>query len=170
MTNKKDIHHSQQLYAGAEPEYKRYYFDEETGGFVLIHLQHQTTDSDRFIARTLARLGKQVWLLSEHAAEGIKTPDAEVDGEIYEFKELTEQSRNIRNRIQEGIGKARNQGATTVIYHINRVDYEIEDINRGIRQAFFWDRQQQIQTIALIFQTGETQTIAREDWENGQRF
>jgi hypothetical protein len=50
------------------------------------------------------------------------------------------------------------------------LNFVIEQINRGIRQAFFWDREQQIQAISLVFQTGEMQTITREEWENGNRF
>lgn len=170
MTESRDIQRSREIYNSAEPEYERHYFDEDTGGFVLIHHDHQTTESDRFIARTLANIGRRVKLLSEQAPEVVRTPDADVDGEIYEFKELTEQSKSLRNRVQEGLSKARSQGAKVVVYHINRASYEIEQINRGIRQAFFWDREQQIQAISLVFQTGEMQTITREEWENGNRF
>lgn len=164
------IQQSQEIYNSAESGYERYYFDADTAGFVLIHQNHQTSESNRFIAQTLARQGRRVKLLSEQAPEGVKTPDAEVDGDIYEFKELTEQSQSLRNRVQEGISKARSQGATRVVYHINRESYNLEQINRGIRQAFFWDIEQQIQAIALVFRTGETQTITREEWENGRRF
>lgn len=164
------IQQSQEIYNSAEPEYERYYFDADTGGFVLIHQNHQTSESNRFIAQTLARQGRRVKLLSEQAPEGVKTPDAEVDGEIYEFKELTEQSQSLRNRVQEGISKARSQGATRVVYYINRESYNLEQINRGIRQAFFWDIEQQMQALALVFRTGEIKTITREEWQNGRRF
>jgi hypothetical protein len=170
VTESRDIQRSREIYNSAEPEYERHYFDENTGGFVLIHRDHQTTESDRFIARTLANIGRRVKLLSEQAPEGVRTPDADVDGEIYEFKELTEHSKSLRNRVQEGLGKARSQGAKVVVYHINRASYDIEQINRGIRQAFFWDTEQQIQAISLVFQTGEMQTLTREEWENGNRF
>jgi hypothetical protein len=170
VTESNDIQGSREIYNNAEPEYERHYFNEDRGGFVLIHRAHQTTESDRFLARTLANIGKHVKLLSEQAPEGVRTPDADVDSEIYEFKELTEQSKSLRNRVQEGLGKARSQGAKVVVYHINRASYDIEQINRGIRQAFFWDREQQIQAISLVFQTGEMRTVTREEWENGSRF
>lgn len=164
------IQQSRKIYNNTEPEYERYYFDEDTGGFVLIHQNHNTSESDKFIAQALALRGNRVKLLSERGAEGVRTPDADVNGEIYEFKELTEQSQSLRNRVQEGIGKGRSQGATVVVYYLNRATYDIEQINRGIRQAFFWDREQQIQKISLLLRNEEILTITREKWENGQRF
>jgi hypothetical protein len=164
------IQKSRNFYNSAGGDYQQYYFDEETGGFVLIHQSHNTTDSDRLIAETLAKQGMKVKLLTEQAASGVFTPDAEVNGEIYEFKELTEQSKSLMNRVQEGIGQARKQGATTVIYHINRSRYEIWQINRGIRQAFFWDKSQQIQKIGLLLPNEQIEIITREEWENGKYF
>lgn len=131
------IEQSRDIYENAESEYEKYYFDENIGRFVLIHQDHNTSVSDKFIAIALAKQGKRVRLLSEQAGTGIKTPDAEINNEIYEFKELTEESRSLSNRVQEGIGQAKKQRATTVIYHINRSNYDIRQINRGIRQAFF---------------------------------
>lgn len=164
------IEESREIYQNAGQEYQRYYFDEDTGGFVLIHQEHNTIESDCFIAEILAKQGKRVSLLSEQASEGVKTPDAEIDGEVYEFKELTEQSQSLANRVQEGIGKARKQGVRGVIYHINRTNYDINQINRGLRQAFFWDKERQIQKISLLFPDGNLKTITREEWENGNNF
>jgi Contact-dependent growth inhibition CdiA C-terminal domain len=165
-----NLERSQNIYNSFSEEYERYYFDENTGGFVVIHQNHQTTESERFIARILAQNGKQVKLLNEQAETGVKIPDAEVNGVIYEFKELTEESQILGNRIQEGIGQARKQGATAVVYYINRSTFEIWQINRGIRQAFFWDRQEKIQEISLLFRDGKLETITREEWENGKYF
>ena len=158
------------LYNNFGDDYERYYFDEITGGFVLIHQNHKTTESELFIAKVLAQKGGQVKLLSEQAEAGVKTPDAEIDGKICEFKELTEGSQSLGNRVQEGIGQARKQGATAVYYYINRSDYELWKINRGIRQAFFWDKQQRIKEISLLFNDGTLETISREEWENGKYF
>ncbi|MBD0313350.1 MAG: hypothetical protein ICV86_10825, partial [Microcoleus sp. T3-bin5] len=62
------------------------------------------------------------------------------------------------------------QGATAVIIHINRESYEFWKINDGIRKAFYWDKEQLIQTIILVFNSEEVQQITREEWENGRRF
>ncbi|HAT14674.1 MAG TPA: hypothetical protein DD001_07730 [Microcoleaceae bacterium UBA10368] len=168
--NPEYIEQSRQIYKNAEPEYRRSYFDEVAGGFVLIHQQHNLNNSESFVAEVLAKMGKRVILLSEQAAEGVRTPDAEIDGEICEFKELTKSTKNLRYRVQEGISRAKNQGAAAVIIHINRETYEFWKINDGIRKAFYWDERQLIQTIILVFNSEEVQKITREEWENGRRF
>ncbi|MCC3440050.1 hypothetical protein [Microcoleus sp. PH2017_05_CCC_O_A] len=99
-----------------------------------------------------------------------RTPDAEIDGEISEFKELTKSTKNIRYRLQEGISRAKNQGAAAVIIHINRDSYEFWKINDGIRKAFYSDERQLIQNIILVFNSEEVQQITREEWGNGRRF
>ena len=168
--NPEYLQQSKVIYENADPEYRRYYFDEVAGGFVLIHQQHNLNNSEIFIAEVLAKIGKRVRMLSEQAAEGVRTPDAEIDGEICEFKDLTKSTKNIRYRLQEGISRAKNQGATAVIIHINRDSYEFWKINDGIRKAFYWDERQLIQTIILVFNSEEVQEITREEWENGRRF
>jgi Contact-dependent growth inhibition CdiA C-terminal domain len=168
--NPEYIQQSKAIYENAEPEYQRYYFDEVAGGFVLIHQQHNLNNSENFVAEVLAKMGKRVKLLSEQAAEGVKTPDAEIDGEICEFKELTEQTQNIRDRVQEGISRAKNQGAAAVIIHINREIYEVWKINAGIKQALFWDTEKQIQKLILVTNSEQIQTITREEWKNGRYF
>jgi hypothetical protein len=168
--NPQYIEESRQIYENAEPEYRRYYFDESAGGFVLIHQDHNLNNSESFVAEVLAKMGKRVTLLSEQAAEGLRTPDAEIDGEICEFKELTEQTQNIRDRVQEGISRAKNQGASAVVFHINRENYEVWKINAGIKQALFWDTEKQIQKFILVFNSEQIQIITREEWKNGRSF
>lgn len=168
--NSEYIETSRAIYENAEPEYQRYYFDEVAGGFVLIHQQHNLNNSEIFVAEVLAKIGKRVRMLSEQAAQGVKTPDAEIDGQICEFKELTKESNNLKNRVQEGFGKAKNQSANVVIFHVNIEIYDIREIDQGIRQAIYWDVQQLIQTVILVFNNQSVQKITREEWENGERF
>jgi Contact-dependent growth inhibition CdiA C-terminal domain len=168
--NPEYIQQSKAIYKNAELEYQRSYFDEVAGGFVLIHQQHNLNNSESFVAEVLAKMGKRVTLLSEQAAEGVRTPDAEIDGEICEFKELTEQTQNIRDRVQEGISRAKNQGAAVVIIHINREIYEVWKINAGIKQALFWDTKKQIQKLILAPNSEQIQIITREEWKNGRYF
>jgi hypothetical protein len=168
--NSEYIETSKAIYQNAEPEYQQHYFDEVSGGFVLIHQQHNLNNSEIFVAEVLAKMGKRVTLLSEQAAVGVRTPDAEIDGQICEFKELTEQTQNIRDRVQEGISRAKNQGASAVIFHINRENYDVWKINAGIKQALFWDTGKQIQEIIFVANSKQIQTITREDWQNGRPF
>ncbi|MEG4502935.1 hypothetical protein QUA81_06295 [Microcoleus sp. F6_B4] len=168
--NSEYIETSRAIYENAEPEYRRYYFDEIAGGFVLVHQNHNLNNSESFVAEVLAKMGKRVRLLSEQAPSGTKTPDAEIDGQICEFKELTKESSNLKNRVQEGFGKAKNQSANAVIFHVNIEIYDIREIDEGIRQAIYWDVKHLMQTIILVFNNQSVLKITREEWENGQRF
>lgn len=100
----------------------------------------------------------------------MRTPDAEIDGEICEFKELTEQTQNIRDRVQESIIRAKNQGAATVILHRNPEKYEVGNINAGIKQALFWDTEKPIQKLIVVPNSEQIQIITREEWKNGRYF
>ena len=159
---------SRQIYNRAEPEYERYFYDENTGGFVLIHQNHNLTDSERFVAEVFARFGRMVKLLSEQAASGIRTPDAEIDGEIWEFKKLSVEAINISNAVQRGVAVAKKR-APNVAYHID-TDADIRDINRGITRAIVWDTERLLQKIALVFNDRRVQVLTREELDNGQNF
>ena len=91
---------------------------------MLIHQQQNLNNSESLVAEVLAKMGKRVRMLNEQAAEGVITLDAEINSQICEFKELTEQTQNIRYRVQEGISRAKSQGPKVVIIHVNRESYE----------------------------------------------
>lgn len=138
---------------------------------MLIHQQHNLNNSEIFLAEVLAKIGKRVRMLSEQAAEGVRTPDAEIDGgEICEFKELTEQTQNIRGRVQEGISRFKKQGASAVVFHINRENNDVWKINAGIKQALFWDTEKLLQKIFFVVNSEQIQIITREEWNNGRSF
>lgn len=162
-----DINKSRDTYNRGGEEYERYYFDEDTGGFILIHRDHNTTDSEIFVAKILARSGKQVKLLTEKMGNRVKTPDAEINGELWEFKEL-KNAINIRGATQKDIRTAKKQ-APNIGYHINQ-EHEINRINAGIESALRFDSEKLIQTITLIFNTENFETLTREELDNGKRF
>ena len=161
------IQQSKEIYKTALVEYKRHYFERNTGGFVLIHKNHNTSLSEIFIAEVLARQGKRVKLISEQLATGGKVPDAEIDGQFWEFKELSTAT-NIRGATQRDIREGRKQ-ARNIAYHINQ-DYDINPINAGIESAIRFDEQRLLEKITLIFNNGQSETLTREDIENGERF
>ncbi|MEG3851013.1 hypothetical protein QT971_28580 [Microcoleus sp. herbarium19] len=162
------IRESQNIYDFADPEYERYYDDDDTGGFVLIHVNHNTNDSEKFVAEVFAKLGRRVKLLSEQAAPGVRTPDAEIDGEIWEFKELSPEAVSIKNTVQRGVAVAKKR-APNVAYHIN-TEVDIEDINRGISRAMVWDTERLLQKISIVFNDSQVQILTREELDNGQYF
>jgi hypothetical protein len=167
MVESNEVKPSCEVYNGAESEYQRYYFDIDSGGFVLIHREHSTTVSEIFVAEFLAKQGNQVKLLSERAELREKTADAEVDGELWEFKELRNAT-NVRGAVQRDIRDGKKQ-ARNIAYHINQ-DYNILDINEGIRSAVRMDSRRLIGKITLIYNSCESETLTREELENGQNF
>jgi Contact-dependent growth inhibition CdiA C-terminal domain len=162
------IQKSQELYNLAEPEYERYYYNEDTGGFVLLHQAHNTNYSELFVALVFAKLGRRVKLLSEQAPSGVKTPDAEINGEIWEFKELSAEAVNIGNAFQRGVAIAKKR-APNLGYHINTI-VDIKEVNKGLARALVWDTDKRLKRIELIFNDETVQTLTREELDYGQNF
>jgi hypothetical protein len=152
-----------------EPKYRQIYFDEETGGVVLIHEEHSRQDiqSEQFIAQAFAKQGKQVRLLQEIGLpEGVKTPDAEIEGVLWDFKRLTEDATSLANRVQAGIKQAIKQSAVNVGYHIDRSEYDLSEIERGIKRALDLDTAKQIDRVVLIFRDGSMDIYDRTRFES----
>lgn len=162
-----NIEKNREVYNNAGQEYERYYFDEISGGFILIHQNHNLTESEIFVARIFAQSGKKVTLLSEQTEEGVKTPDAEIDQELWEFKEL-KNAINLRGATQRDIRNGRKQ-AGNIAYHINQ-DYDISRINAGIESALRFDQERLVQKITLVFNDNKIETLTREELDNGNRF
>jgi Contact-dependent growth inhibition CdiA C-terminal domain len=160
------VRKSQEIFDNSEPKYDRTYFDEATGGFVLVHEGHNRGESfisELFIAQTLAKRGSRVFLLDESETIVGSRPDARVDREIWDFKRLTPDAVAFTNRIQAGIKAARKQSAVKVAYHIDREDFDLDEIERGIKRAFFLDVREQVQAVILVFKDEETITYTRDD-------
>ena len=165
----RDISKSQELYESAKSEYQRTYFDEQTGGFVLTHEQHgkQDIQSEQFVAQAFARQGKHVRLLKEIGLpEGVKTPDAEIEVVLWDFKRLTEGATSLANRVQAGIKHAIKQSAVNVGYHIDRSEYDLSEIERGIKRALDLDIAEQIDRVVLIFRDGSMDIYDRTRFES----
>jgi Contact-dependent growth inhibition CdiA C-terminal domain len=160
------VRESRGVYDNAKPEYDRTYFDKATGGFVLVHKGHNRGESfasELFVAQTLAQRGSRVFLLDETETIAGSRPDARVDREIWDFKRLTPDAVAFTNRIQAGIKAARKQGAVKVAYHIDREDFDLDEIERGIKRALSLDVREQVQAVILVFKDEETITYTRDD-------
>ncbi|MDS3861076.1 hypothetical protein RIF25_09690 [Thermosynechococcaceae cyanobacterium BACA0444] len=160
-------------YKAAGPEYERHYFDEQTGGYVLIHEGHNRSDdfaSELFISEVFAKQGQVVELVDESRKEQyVRRFDALVDGENWEFKVLTTKAKNVRGAFQQGLIKGRSQ-APRIAYYINR-DAAIRDLNFGLKQAIYIDREdQKIQRVALVFRDGSINQRSRGEIDAGQYF
>jgi hypothetical protein len=163
---------NKEIFDNAGILYSRAYFDFATGGFVLIHRGHnrgESFTSELLVAKAFAHNGSMVKLLDESDAIEGKRPDADIDGQIWDFKRLTRKTQSIDRRVQEGYTNARRQGAIGVAYYVDRPDIDIEQINAGISQAVYWDRKKCIRSLAIVFKNKLVQ-LTFEEWENGQVF
>ncbi len=144
----------------------RTFFDEQTGGFVLVHRGHdaQNLNSEFFLARVYAGEGRPVILQDESGPE--RTADADIAGEAWEFKQLTEEvTGSQKNRIQEGLRDARKQNAGCVAYHISHAGFDEEAAREGIKNAFWWDKEERLSLVDLVFNDGTRYRYERQDFE-----
>ncbi|WP_157776154.1 hypothetical protein [Gloeomargarita lithophora] len=167
------IRRSKQIYRQAGDAYERVRFNPDNGGFVLVHWGHnrgESYESELFVAQVLANQGRRVTLLNEMGmGAGVKTPDADIDGNLADFKRLTQTTQNVAARVQEGFLTAKKQGVAWVVYHLDRDSTNISRINRGLASAFLIDRKGKIQRVTVVFNEISTKTLTREEWLNGQR-
>ncbi len=159
-------------YETAGTEYEKYYFDEQTGGYVLIHQGHnrgESFTSEVFVAESLARQGSAVELVNERG-EGKKF-DAMVNGQDWEFKELKASTENILSAIQAGVRKGKYQSGQ-IAYHINRIlnPDELEMLNRGIKNALRWDKEKQVKVLMLVNYQGHSVVLTRKELDYGKVF
>lgn len=168
MENRNYLELSQDIYNLAEPDYERYYYNQENGGFVLVHKNHNQNASELFIAKIFANQGRGVKLLSEQAEAGVRTPDAEIDGSLWEFKELTPAAASVSNAVQRGVavGKKRDPNLAA---HINTLA-DGREINTGISRALIWDKDMLLPKIGLVYNDEILQFLTREELDNGQGF
>ncbi len=156
-------------YETAGPKYEKHYFDERTGGYVLIHAGHNRGESfasEVFVAETFARQGSVVELVDEQGTG--KKFDALVDGQDWEFKELTESAQSILGAVQKGLRKGKEQSAR-LAYHVNR-EANIKEINLAIKNALYWDTTEKIQWIAIVDRNENFQILSREEIDGGKYF
>ncbi len=164
------IRESRAIYDSACSAYERQYFDWQSGGFVLTHNGHNRDDafsSELFVAKVFAQSGSRVKLLEESDAVPGKRPDADINGEIWDFKEIAN-AENIAGATQQQIRRGKKQADKVTLYVTQ--EYDIADVNLGIASAIRIDIANLIQKIAFIDRAGRLQILNREELMNGKRF
>ncbi len=138
MTDKQTyIRESKDLFDNADSEYERLHFDQQSGGFVLVHNDHNRDNafsSELFVARVFARRGNRVKLLDESDAFPGKHPDANINGEIWDFKEIAN-AENIAGATQQQIRRGKKQADNVTLY-VNQ-EFNIADVNLVVHQRNF---------------------------------
>ena len=149
-----------------DPNHRLAFVDNLSGGFVFRHTLHPEREFIDHIApaRRLATDGDSVVL--RPVVEGVKNPDALVNGQLTDFKRILDGS-NIRNTMNQKFRNARAQDLTSVIISIGAA-HAVEDVIDGVRRAFFNDRRKQIQNMKLIIDDTILIEITRAQYEDGR--
>jgi Contact-dependent growth inhibition CdiA C-terminal domain len=143
--------------------YIKVIFQEETGGYLVIHPEHGQNEweDNKHIGRMLAELGEAIVLLP-NILEKI-SPDAWRNGEEWEFKTI--KAFNLKNAVQNALRKGKTQ-SPNILCFINML-YTIENITLGIYNAVKFDKTSRIEKIAILFQDGRLIEMTREEVRKG---
>ena len=109
-------------------------FDEESGGFVILHRQHAASGLEKELTACmrLRTEGYAVELLNENLGENIFAPDACISGEVYEIKNVANAT-NLGRAIDKQFRFAYKK-ASKILLHIEQEATD-SDIADALRRA-----------------------------------
>jgi hypothetical protein len=151
------------------------YESTESGGELRAELGRSPNESERFAGRALADEGREVRLLKASEEKGVKSYDADVENEAWEFKELTvPPERQPENAVYQGLrrGKYQNNGEPLwLLYHVHSGQREnLASVNSAVSDAVRRDQDDLIRGVTLVFDDGTTLHRTREQINEGKRF
>lgn len=132
--------------------------DPVTGGYVVVHRQHGADElpQNLAVALELMRRGEQVVLLA--VVPGARSPDATRNGELWEFKRLS-QAHNIPRAIEKSLSQRRGQ-ASRFVLHIQQ-PHSLAQLAHGLYKAYCNSQPSQLLAVALLFPDGRLATLER---------
>lgn len=145
------------IYNNYDSNFKKLYFDEGTGGYVVKHKDHTAHELKQNIvtARRLAQAGEAIELLDDKI-EG-KSPDALVNGLLWEFKNTSGSASSVQNLLRKG-----KKQASRIVLTLPK-KFVLGDIIRGMLNAVNLDTKEDIKTVLLIFPDGNLVELGRKD-------
>jgi hypothetical protein len=142
MSNK---HPNLMLFEAYDENWQQHFYDANSNGYVVIHKEHgkHEREGNLKIALRLAQMGYRVELLPVSVDR--LSPDATVDGEIWEFKSTLGSYSSIQSRLREG-----KEQSSKIILALPS-EFILGDILRGILSAINVDKDRKIEVVALLF-------------------
>lgn len=159
---------SKRAYESFGPVWERHAFDEDTGGYVVVHRDHERDNlaSELRVAEVFMREGRAVRLLSERGPKGEKRLDAQVDDERWDFKEMraTHLGRTVnpRSSMTGAIDRAMKQRAEYLAIEINNSEAEEDELFAAAARKLRYSRRGTLKAIRLIFLSGRVTTRTRD--------
>ncbi len=144
--------------------YSKIYFDENSGGFVVAHLQRSDNDfvENSMIAIKLAINGEMVELLPLLNKVFTKYPDAKINGIVADFK-FPRISKNLHNAIQYHIQSANTQNAEIVVIYLDNPNLTRRDLVRGLTAATTENWNRSIKQIWLLYPDNKLIRVKRAE-------
>jgi hypothetical protein len=139
---------NRQRYAEFDPrEWDKIMFNEATDSYIVVHRKHGFHEraSNLWIARRLIALGYSVELLPN--IEHVKSFDAYMNGEGWEFKTTNGSRASIQGRLREG----KNQCDKILL--VLPTEFILHDVIRGVYSAVGMDKEGKISEVGLLFET-----------------
>jgi hypothetical protein len=137
-------HPNRILFDAYDAEWQKYFYNEDSNGFVVVHEHHGKGELkvNLPIALQLAKLGFRVELLVETKVG--QSADATIDAQVWEFKTVVGTLRSVQNRLREG-----KKQSDKVLIAVPVV-YEIGEILRGIISAINVDKAQELAWVGVL--------------------
>ena len=149
----------------AEFDSAQYYLaahDPVSNGYVVVAYQHGADElaQNLEVARQLMRWGERIVLLA--AVPGQRSPDALRNGEIWEFKRLS-QAKNIPRAIEKSLLQKKGQ-ANQFVLHIQQ-PYSLAQVARGLHKAVCNSKPEHLAVVAVLFPDNTLATLTRSHLE-----
>ncbi len=142
----------------SETEWKKIHFDNQSGGFLVAHIHHGRFEmaQNKAISLRLVVKGKVIELLP--VTIDTYSADANIDGEIWELKEVIGSSVSVQNRLRKGKRQAGN-----ILLVIKSDDFVAVDVLKGLMSALNFDKDNKINKVGILFPNDEFVELERQD-------
>jgi SPP1 gp7 family putative phage head morphogenesis protein len=126
-----------------DSNYVNAHFNNDTGGFIVKHINADTlTDSEQKAIDTLVLNSQQCVLPAKVTAEYSTSHDININGCQFDIKAITG---NTKQRTEESIKKAMTQAGNVVLYFDKKID--LKELERGLGNV---KNQKRLNTVIII--------------------
>ncbi|MDR0737827.1 MAG: hypothetical protein LBF39_02010 [Prevotellaceae bacterium] len=134
-------------------------FDENTGGMLAIHKDHNFDptigkfgiprgDYEKNASEVLVKYGMSVVFHSEKQEYGVKTPDGLLNGGLFDIKGI---EGNSHRTIKDVISKSSKQGAkTTVLYFHDKNMFDMDFIRESYKKYLSNSKSKKVRTVYCV--------------------
>lgn len=150
---------NQILYERYDENWQRIYFDSNSQGFVVAHIEHGRDElpiNSAIAIRLAEHFGERIELLPNLNLHKQQSADATRNGEIWEWKKVIGTATSVQARLRKG-GKQSSKILLSLTF-----DFEESDILRGLMSAVNTDKSQRIQIIDFLLPTNRLIRMTRE--------